>query len=146
MNKYIIFKEYETNLTYLMDILGSSTTDNITLNKIGKYLFGNLFIGVVPSDEMPVLKENEMCIINTDNKKGEHWIACYCYKNKTYVYDSYDRDVKSLSKYWKNKHNWINANTDRDQSYNGESNCGQRSVAWQISAHKYTPTRIINII
>ena len=69
MSSYKILKEYEMNLTYLMDILGSSTTDNITLNKIGKYLFGNLFVGVVPSDEMAVLKENEMCIINTDNKK-----------------------------------------------------------------------------
>ena len=54
--------------------------------------------------------------------------------------------MKSLSKYWKHKHNWINANADRDQSYNGESNCGQRSMDWLISAHKYKPNKIINII
>ena len=85
-----------------------------------------------------------MCIINTDDKKGIHWIACYKYNNKTYVYDSFDRDVKTLSKHWKNKHNWINANKDRDQSYD-ESNCGQRSMAFLTSFNKYK-TKVINII
>ena len=144
MNKYIIFKEYETNLTYLMDILGSSTTDNITLNKIGKYLLGNLFIGVFPSDEMPVLKENEMCIINTDNKKGVHWVACYKYRNMIYCYDSFDRNVKTLSQFWSKNKNWVNANKDRDQSYT-EENCGSRCVAWLISINKHK-TKVINII
>ena len=87
-----------------------------------------------------------MCIVNTDPdyKGGTHWCACYKYNNKTY--DSYGRDIKSLSKYWKHKHNWVNANADRDQSYNGESNCGTRSMAWLISAQKYKPNKIINII
>ena len=148
MSKYKILKEYENNLTLLMDILGPSSTDNIELNKIGKLLFDNAFVGVFSSNTMPILKNNEMCIVNTDPdyKSGIHWCACYKYNNKTYVYDSYDRNVKSLSKYWKHKHNWINANADRDQSYNGESNCGQRSMAWLISAQLYKPYKIINII
>ena len=145
MGQYKILKEYETNLTLLEDILGDGSTDNIELNKVGKYLFGNLFIGVYSADQMPLLKNNQMCIVNTDDKAGIHWCGCYKYKNKTYVYDSFDRDVKSLSKYWKNKHNWINANKDRDQSYS-ESNCGQRSICWLISAHKNTPNKIKNII
>ena len=141
---YHILKEYESNLMLLMDILGSSTTDNVQLAKVGIYLFGKRFRGVFPSDEMPTLQNNEMCIINTDNKSGVHWIACYKYKNKTYVYDSYDRNVKSLSKFWKHKHNWVNANKDRDQSY-GESDCGQRSLAYLILFDKYK-TKIINVI
>ena len=44
--KFVIIKEYENNLTLLMDILGSGTTDNIELNKIGKLLFGDAFVGV----------------------------------------------------------------------------------------------------
>jgi hypothetical protein len=144
MSKYRILKEYKQNLTYLQDVLGSGTTNNIELNNVGSYLFGDAFKGVYASDEEFVLKKNEMCIINTDDKKGIHWIACYKYNNKTYVYDSFDRDVKTLSKYWKNKHNWINANKDRDQSYD-ESNCGQRSMAFLISFNKYK-TKVINII
>ena len=54
---YRILKEYETNLTYLMDILGSSTTDNVRLNRLCKYLFGDLFVGVFPSDQMAPIEE-----------------------------------------------------------------------------------------
>ena len=75
MNKYKILKEYELNLTNLMDLLGNGSTDNIELNKIGKYLFGDLFIGVYSANKMPTLKNDQMCIINTDDKKGVHWIA-----------------------------------------------------------------------
>ena len=90
--QYKILKEYEQNLVMLMDILGSPTTDNIELNKIGKYLFGNKFNGVYSSNDVPVLKNDEMCIVNTDDKEGVHWIACYKYRKKTYVYDSFDRN------------------------------------------------------
>ena len=130
-----------------MDILGSGSTNNEDLEKIGTYLFGSLFKGVYASDQMPFLKNNEMCIVNTDDSKGSgvHWIACYKYRNRTYVYDSFDRDVKSLSEHWKKKHNWINANSDREQSYS-EENCGSRAISWQISAHKNTQIKIIKII
>jgi len=149
MDKFKILKEYTNNLVALQDVLGNESTDNTQLQSIGMFLFNSTqnkpFIGVFSSDKMPILKNNQMCIVNTDDKKGVHWIACYKYKNKTYVYDSFDRDVKSLSKYWKKKHSWINANNDRDQSYT-ESDCGQRSIAWLISAHNHTPKKIINII
>ena len=144
MSNYKILKEYEQNLMHLHDVLGNSSTNNIELNKICLYLFGDAFKGVYSSNDMPSLKNNEMCIINTDDGKGEHWIACYKYKDKTYCYDSFDRDIKTLSKYWKNN-NWINANTDRDQSFN-EFNCGQKSIAWLISAHKYMPNKIMKIV
>ena len=35
MSKYRILKEYEQNLTMLMDILGSGSTNNEDLEKIG---------------------------------------------------------------------------------------------------------------
>ena len=73
-----------------------------------------------------MLNNNQMCITNTDDKAGVHWVACYKYKNKTFVYDSYDRDVQSLSEHWKKEHNWVNANRCRDQSY-AEQNCGQKA-------------------
>ena len=141
-------KEYENNLTILQDILGNGSTDNTQLQSIGMFLFNSTqnkpFIGVFSSDKMPILKNNQMCIINTDDKKGIHWVSCYKYKNKTYVFDSFDRDCKSLSKFWKHKHNWINANKDRDQAYT-EENCGVRCMCWLISFDKHK-TKIINII
>jgi len=142
---YKILKEYEVNLMLLMDLLGSNSTNNEQLLTIGKALFDKRFKGVYSSDTMPVLKNNEMCIVNTDDssKPGMHWIALYKYKNKTYFYDSYYRKAKSLSKFFDKK--WVNANKDRDQSYSGESNCGQRSMCWLISFDKYK-TKVINVI
>ena len=85
-----------------------------------------------------------MYIINTDNKKGVHWIACYKYRNKIFCYDSFDRDIKTLSQFWSKNKNLINANKDRDQSCT-EENCGARCVAWLISFNKHK-TKVINII
>ena len=93
MNSYKVLKEYENNLELLEDILGNESTTDVDLLKIGILLFNNRFVGVFPSDKMKKLKNNQMCIINTDDHSGTHWLACYIYKNKTYVYDSFDRDV-----------------------------------------------------
>ena len=90
---------------------------------------------------------NEMCLINTDDSKGSgvHWIACYKYRNRTFCYDSFDRDVKITFRALEHKkHNWINANSDRDQSYT-EANCRSRAICWLISFEKYK-TKIINVI
>ena len=51
----------------IKDILGRRSTTDTQLNKLGKHIFGKLFIGVFPSDKVPKLKVNEMCIINTDD-------------------------------------------------------------------------------
>ena len=147
-DKYKILKEFETNLMYLQDILTVNSTDNYQLQSLGSYLFNSgkkkPFMGVFPADKMPLLKNNEMCIVNTDDKSGIHWVGCYKYNNKTYCYDSFDRDCRSLSPHWKNKHNWVNANNDRDQSYSAKT-CGPYSVAWLMSFNIHT-TKIISII
>ena len=147
MSKYNILKTYEKVLMYIEDIIGSGKTNNIQLYKICKQIFGDLFLNVYSSDEFPkYVKENQCFIINTDpkNKPGTHWIAVYKYKNKFWCYDSFNRPVKTLSKYFKNK-NIISTNIDRDQSYN-EYSCGARSVGWTVLAHKYGPDKIMNII
>ena len=134
MNKYKILKEYENNLMFLMDILGSTTTNDSDLNKIGIYLFGKKkFVGVFPSDQVPLLKNNQCCIINTDDSKhsGIHWCSLYRYNKKYYFYDSYSRDYKKLSPFWKKKR-WINANKSVDQAIT-EKDCGCRSLSWLIS-------------
>ena len=62
-DKNKILKEYERNLMYIMDLLGSGITDNIQLDKLGKYLFGDKFIGTYSSDELPKNIKNENCFI-----------------------------------------------------------------------------------
>ena len=81
MSQYKILKEYETNLTLLEDIIGDGPTDNIELNKVCKYLFGNLFIGVYSDDKIPLLNNNQMCIVNTDDKAGIH-CCVFCINTK----------------------------------------------------------------
>ena len=101
INKYTILKKYETNLMHIVDLLGNGETDNLQLNKLGIYLFRDKkFIGVFTSDKIMKLKNNEMCIVNTDptNKTGQHWCALYVYKDKIYFYDTFDRNYKKLSK------------------------------------------------
>ena len=130
-NKYMILKEFENNLIHIVDLLGTKATDNIELYKLGKYIFDKRFIGVFASNEIPNLKNNEMCIINTDDKKGVHWCCLYKYENNIYFYDSFARSDKLLSKFWKNK-KWIIANVNgRDQSINyTDEMCGQISMAY----------------
>ena len=84
-----------------------------------------------------------MFIINNRKNKGEHLAAVAKYNNKMYAYDTFNRDIHTVSRYWKTN-NWISANKNRDQSYY-ENDCGQRSVWWLISFYKYGP-EIINII
>ena len=147
MTKYEILKEYEDNLMNLEDFLGSKSTDNIQLNSIGKFLFSDRFKGVYASNEFPIyIKNREMFIINTDDKskKGSHWITCYKWKDKIYAYDTFNRPIKDLSKFWKNKKNIVDSNANRYESYT-EANCGQSALAYLLSFDKHH-TKVFNII
>ena len=94
----------------LEDILGSGVTDNINLNKIGKYLFGNnIFLGVFSANEFQKHIKNNQCFIIPSNNEGEHFIAIYKKDGKIYGYDTFNRNVKRMSKFWKKIH-IINAN------------------------------------
>ena len=148
MNKqFKILKEYEQNLMMIEDLIGASTTNNFQIYKICRLLFDSRFLTCSTSDDWPkYVFNNQMFILNVDDssKNGSHWCAFYKYLGKFYAYDSYNRNVKHLSKWWRNK-NIISANTDRDQSYNNENNCGARCISWLIMFDKYK-TKIINII
>jgi hypothetical protein len=118
----------------------SSITNNIELDRVGHALIKN-FIGTYSSDEVPMLKEKESCILNTKPKSssGEHWVALKKYKNSIYFYDSYKRPYYELSKHWKTK-KWIQpqVNAHPDES-NYASNCGQLSLSSLYVFNKYGP-------
>ena len=136
-NSVNVLRTYDQCLMYLEDIMGSKET-NEDLDYIGKKIFKDRFIGVFTSDKMPLIHNNEMFIINnkSSREKGEHWLACYKWKNKLYIYDSFARKVITLSSLWKNKNNIVDANRYRDESYK-EKNCGQRCIAWLICFDKW---------
>ena len=149
MSKYTILTFYENVLMYIEDLLGSGQTDNIQLDKLGFYLFGkNKYLGTFSSDEFPKnIKRGQCFIINNKSSRslGEHFISVYKEESdgKLYGYDSFNRPIKSLSKYWIHK-NIINATTHRDQSFL-EYNCGSRSLAFLICMSKWGE-RVIGVI
>lgn len=146
MNKYPILKQYNENLMYIEDLLGSGITNNIQLDKLGNYLFGKAYLGTFSSDYFPRHIKNDQCFImnnKSSRSPGEHFIAFYKRNGKLYGYDSFSRPVKGLSRYWKNK-DIINANKDRDQSFKSSS-CGSMSMAFLVSFHKWG-TKVIGTI
>ena len=85
MSNYKILKEYEQTLMNLQDIIGSKTTNNVQLERIGKYIFGDKFIGVFSSNYFPhYVRNGSMFILNTDSSSqvGSHWVFFIKYKSK----------------------------------------------------------------
>ena len=154
MSKFKILEEYNKNLMYIDDILrNSSSTTNIELNRLGKAIFGDLFLGVFTSNEFPkYIRDGQMFIINNKSSRsktyGEHWISFIKssknkdHKSRLYGYDTFNRDIHKLSPFFRNKR-FINANTNRDQSFS-ELNCGERSLCWLVSFHNHRD-KVINI-
>ena len=146
MSKYQILKEYEQNLMQIEDLIGASITDNHKLDKLGSLLFGTNYIGTFSSDYFPHHIKNEQCFIMNNKSSrsvGEHFVPFYKKDGKLYGYDTFNRPVHSLSKYWANI-NIIDANTKRDQSWK-EKDCGSRSMAFLLSFSKWGD-KVIGII
>ena len=97
-NKYIILKYYEQSLRKIEDVIGVNSTSNFKINKLC-FKFVQNYIGTYSSNNIPRMKNNECCIINTDDYKsdGIHWCCLYKY---FYFYDSFARDYKILSPFW----------------------------------------------
>ena len=152
-SKYAILKFYEQALMYIFDAIGDRVTNNVQLDKLGSSLFGSDYLGSFSSNEFPkYIREGQCFILNTDSSRSNNiyglWVSFIKINKKIYYYDSYARSPSQLSKYWKDK-KLINANTtDRDQAYGGnkgESNCGQRSMAFLILIKKFGE-KAINVV
>jgi hypothetical protein len=143
--KYEILSFFESTVVHIIDVLGDRTTTNVQLFKFCKILFGDRFTNVYSSDDKFRLKNDQCCIINTDShlQHGTHWLSIYKHNNSYYVFDSFGRDVHTLSKYFKHK-NWINVNFERFESFK-QSNCGQLAVAFLVTFDKYK-TKCIGVI
>ena len=143
MSQYTIRKFYDDSLMKLQDQLTDGITNNLQLDDICYKIFPN-YLGTRSSDQFPkYIKEDQCFILNTDDKKGIHWVAFYKRNKKLYAYDSFSRPVSGLSKFWKNK-KIVSANIDRDQSFLSNE-CGSRAISWLVTFKRYGD-KIINII
>ena len=77
MSQYIIRKFYDDTLMKLQDQLTDGITNNLQLDNICYKIFGdNYYLGTKPSNQFPkYIKEEQCFILNTDDKKGIHWVA-----------------------------------------------------------------------
>ena len=80
MSKYEILKFYELTLIEVENIIGVNSTSNFKINKLC-FKFVPNYIGTYSSNNIPRMKNNECCIINTDDDKsnGVHWVCLYKY-------------------------------------------------------------------
>ena len=149
MDKSKVEKLYNKVLNdYIIPIVGNKTTYMTDLLKTGKEIFGDKFIGVFPSDRIPQMYNNQMCILNLDksNEPGSHWISIYSYNNKLIVYDSFGRKsskiIKSLSGFNKNI---IDTEYDAEQKPH-ETNCGARSLTALCLMNTHNPLEIAKFL
>ena len=105
-------------------------------------MFGDLFIGVFPSNRLPKFSsKNKYAIVNLDkhNEPGSHWIAL-AYdnkKNKIFVYDSFGRPTKEiLPSAYEKYDNLKDSDYDAEQKI-FETDCGARSFSWLWVFHNY---------
>ena len=143
--KYEILKNFDDCLIHIDDIISDHVTTNLTLLKLGKQLFGDRFKNVYCADDKITLKNNECCIINTDSSRqaGTHWCGLYKYRDIYYFFDSFSRDHKTISKYWKNKR-WYDIESKRIESFK-QSDCRQLSLAFLLIFDKYK-TKCIGVV
>lgn len=120
--------------------LGKEPLSDITIDKIGKEIFGIKW-GGVGSQSMDIPKtKDRYYIINTahnDKSPGYHWTSLYISKSgKPYIYDSFARNTNKLmfvlEKKLKGK--GIGINKELDQ-HSGSNICGHISLAWLNVVH-----------
>jgi hypothetical protein len=123
---------YNLALKDIVKMVGkNSTTYSDELEKVGKKLLGNRFVGVYAADEVPKMKNGDMAIANLDkrNMPGSHWISIAKQDGKLHVYDSFGRKSAKIIPDIMGKGAVLDADYDAEQDVK-EDNCGQRSLAW----------------
>ena len=118
----------------VIPITGKDETYSQQLNTISKSLLKDKFKGVFASDEMPtltVLKPYAIVNVDKSNQPGSHWLAMARVRNKTYMYDSFGRKVKTLipSITKKKVHNIDTSDAEQEISQNS---CGARCIAFLL--------------
>ena len=116
---------YNNYLKSMITLIGSNdVTYNTTLTKLGKQLFGPIFLGAVAHDKQPTTTAGRYAIVNLDTSgmSGSHWVALA----DNIVYDSFGRLLDFDG--------YLETEKDAEQAIS-ENNCGQRCLAWLCVFH-----------
>ena len=124
---------FQTYLDLIEKCIGhKNATFTSELERIGKTLFPQKFLGVFARDKKPPLSHNGYMIVNLDNSNepGSHWIAIA----NDMFYDSFGRSARQL----KFHEDFISTEDDPEQALH-ELNCGARCLAWLCVYHTAGP-------
>lgn len=140
MNETKIMKIYNCILARIEKVLGNKSTTTSQLNKIGKELLEDKYLGTFPIDFaskiIPNMTGGDCIITNLDTSKqsGSHWVAIVKTKqgDDIVIYDSFGRNTKTIiSKKYLSHGKSIQTDNDKEQNFL-EENCGQRSLAFLL--------------
>ena len=126
-----LFKKYKKEV---INDLGKKALSDTQLNKIGKQMFGDKYIGTFAQDKLP--STSGYFIVNTDTSKHintnkSHWIGIYQTEKCMYVYDSFGRRTQFILPivFNKTKKKIVDSKHDPEQFKYTEL-CGHLSMAW----------------
>ena len=69
MSKFDILKYYEIALRHVENIIGVNSTSNFRIDKICMRIIPN-YLGTFSSNNVPRMKNDTCCIVNTDSNKN----------------------------------------------------------------------------
>ena len=121
-------------------MLGRGSTTAGELDTAAVKLGISRFRGTWPADKCPKLSVSSSCILNTDTSgmAGTHWVALYTTPSRILAYDSFGRRVKGLAPSFKRlslRRQLVDTEYDAEQRFI-EENCGQRCLAWILTAQQ----------
>jgi len=126
---------------YLEGILGKGPLYEDVINAVGNAELGDGWRGV--SDQSTFKSTPGYHIVNTSyskNSKGVHWLGVYVSNDKKiYIFDSYNRNVRSVSnKLFKKYGSAVrDPNDKRYQQGDTSATCGHASLAWLMIVRDY---------
>ena len=115
----------------------AGTTNSAELDRVGRDLFKNKWLGVVPRDQIPPRKKDSYLICNLDASGKQtifHWVCRYVTpKGEALWHDPLGASgadqasllVKQVRALWSDPDNFDDASHQAD----AEDNCGQRCLA-----------------
>lgn len=126
---------FKRALKCVEEVMGSDETDSLELDKVGKHLFEDKWVGVFAADKVdPTLQGEGYYIVNLDknSQPGSHWTALAVRGPVIYYFDSFARTQRSTLHLSDPNHVIVQEINPDIRQGRRETNCGQRCLAWLL--------------